>query len=193
MSCRPDVFVGDAGVDQHSVVEHPGGVHLASFLRLQRGVRQADVIMPIKIPVLLQRVVRLMRMGERGHQEKGRIVHAGKVMQFGFGTIKDGFIMINLNAAPAYPRANHATGVVVGVHAQFFPARRPGKIRRIEFWDQALFKSVQHVGPDKMLFTRETRAIAGKPQVVSHGGKVCRKFRTVIVSADLAGQYAREH
>ena len=114
-------------------------------------------------------------------------------MQFGFGTIKDGFIVIDLNAALAYPGANHATGVVVGVHAQFFPTRRPGKIRRIKFGDQALFKSVQHVGPNKMLFTRETGAIAGKPQVMGHGGKVGRKFCAIIVSADLAGQYAREH
>ena len=134
-----------------------------------------------------------MRVGERGHQEKGRIVRASKVMQFGFCTIKDGFIVIDLNAAFAYPGANDATGVVVGVHAQLFPTRRPGKIRRIKLGHQPLFKSVQHVGPDKMLFPRQTGPIAGKSQVMGHGGKVRRKFRAVIVSADLAGEHAGEH
>ena len=153
MSCCPDVFVGDTAVNQDSVVQHAGGMHPTSLFRLKRCIRQADIVMAITVPVLLESIVRLVWMGKRGNQKKGCIIHASKIMQFGFCTIKDCFIVIDLNATFAHAGADHTTGVVVRVHAKFFPTGCPGKICRIKLGHKSLFKPVQHVRTNKVLFS----------------------------------------
>ncbi len=193
MSCCPDVFVGDTAVNQNSVVQHAGGMHPTSLFRLKRCIRQADLVMAITVPVLLESVVRLVWMGKRGNQEKGCIIHPSKIMQFGFCTIKNCFIVIDLNATFAHAGADHTAGVIVGVHTKFFPTGCPGKISGIKLRHQPLFKSMQHVRTNKVLFSRKARPVSRDPEIVSHRGNVGGKFRAVVVSADLAGQHTGEH
>ena len=189
-----DMVRRDAPVEQTVVDEHALAVEIALRRRQQRGRRHRDVLVPVTVPVLALRAVRLVGMSEGCEQkERPAIRIAREIVEPGHCPVEHRLVVVHLHAAHAGPGPGDATRIVVRIHADLVPARRPVEVGGIELGHEPLVEPVQHVRPDEVLLAGQRGVVPGEAQPVRHGGGGGREFRPVVESADTRRQHPGQH
>ena len=207
------VDIGDVGVIAvaggaeigvgHRVVSHGRDIIEALAVRIEgaslhaRHLGQVDVLVAVEVPEFRARRIRVMRVGEGGHEAEGFFgLEAGVVIDFADG--EEGGLVIELKLVGDLGDAGlqHARHVVVPPIDAFLrqvPVRRPAEVSGIDVGGEALLQPVQLVGADEMHLAGQRCAVTGQPEIVRPGGNGGGELGGIVIDAGARRQQAVHH
>ena len=167
---------------------------VAVFDRDERHRRRIDRDVVVLVPIVRQRRIGIVRVGERDDERHRPVIGRARVIEDEpLGLVGDLLVIVQLNRTPAGAGLAHRRQVVEAFLDAIAPIGRPQEVGRIDIRRQPFLEAMQLVGPDKVHLAGQAGAIARAPQDMGEGRDVGRKLAGVVKRADPGCQLARHH
>jgi len=176
---------------------HRADVAQAARVGIERlgGARgHGDVLVEIEVPIALRHGERIVRVGERSHEQEGPpVIRASNVEDRPLRSEGDLVVEVELVGAHAHAGLSDRAHIVVPARPGLgmVPVGRPAVVGRIDVGGQPLFEAVQLVRAAEVHFSRQDCAVAAQPQMMGESRDIGREFRGVVIDAGARGQEPR--